>query len=730
MINATYRLQLNNKLTFNDVIDHLDYFKELGISHLYLSPILKARPSSTHGYDVVDHSKINDELGGEEGYLRLVNEAKKRGLGIIQDIVPNHMAIHETNWRFMDLLKNWNKSKYYNYFDHYDNDKIILPILENNLEDVINKGLIKVRNDHIEYRGFKLPINDKGIEFLKKLNCFDDSCLSKDSLFKLLSLQYYELKYWREHPNYRRFFAVNDLIAIRVELDEVFNESHQLLLTLPVDGFRIDHIDGLYDPKKYLDRFKKENKIIYVEKILGLDEELRPEWNAHGTTGYDFLNYANLLLVDKTGEEELSKFYEEFIGRKIDIEKLIVESKKLVANTLFKGDIERLAKMLNVDYDYLVNFLSCMKKYRTYIPYEDISSIKECDKENRLNNIEGIMRLQQYMPAIYAKGYEDTALFIYNRLISINEVGSDLKRFSIDIEEFHKFNMKRVNSISLNATSTHDTKFSEDVRAKISVLSEIPREWKERVIYWHDLLKPNIDKNDEYRFYQTLLGSFYEGFTEDYINRIKNHMIKVLREAKVHTTWEDPNYDYEKKVLAFIDDAITNDAFKRDFMQFERKVRYYGFMKSLILITLKILSPGVPDIYQGTEVWRYLLTDPDNRLPVDFNKLESLMKQLPDSISKLNISDERTKMLFIKKLLRIRPLLKDYKPLPYGFKRGDITFLFSPIVTREVRSKVNLPRSFDILRNEELSGGEYELREVIGEHKVAILKENQKTISH
>ncbi|MEM3269881.1 MAG: malto-oligosyltrehalose synthase, partial [Saccharolobus sp.] len=415
---------------------------------------------------------------------------------------------------------------------------------------------------------------------------------------------------------------------------------------------------------------------------------------------------------------------------KIDIEKLIVESKKLVANTLFKGDIERLAKMLNVDYDYLVNFLSCMKKYRTYIPYEDISSIKECDKENRLNNIEGIMRLQQYMPAIYAKGYEDTALFIYNRLISINEVGSDLKRFSIDIEEFHKFNMKRINSISLNATSTHDTKFSEDVRAKISVLSEIPREWKERVIYWHDLLKPNIDKNDEYRFYQTLLGSFYEGFTEDYINRIKNHMIKVLREAKVHTTWEDPNYDYEKKVLAFIDDAITNDTFKRDFMQFERKVRYYGFMKSLILITLKILSPGVPDIYQGTEVWRYLLTDPDNRLPVDFNKLESLMKQLPDSISKLNISDERTKMLFIKKLLRIRPLLKDYKPLPYGFKRGDITFLFSPIVTREVRSKVNLPRSFDILRNEELSGGEYELREVIGEHKVAILKENQKTISH
>ncbi len=721
---ATYRLQLNKNFAFYDVINHLDYFIKLGVSHLYLSPVLKARPSSTHGYDVVDHSKINEELGGEEGYYKLINEAKRRGLGIIQDIVPNHMAFHHTNWRLMDLLMNWNKSKYYNYFDHYDNDKIILPILEDELDKVIDKIVIK--NDHIEYGGINLPINDKGIEFLKRRNCFDNSCLTKDDVKTLLSMQFYELKYWKNnYPNYRRFFAVNDLIAVRVELEDVFMESHELIFKLPVDGFRIDHIDGLYDPKEYIDRLRREigeDKIIYVEKILSMNEKLRKDWKVNGTTGYDFLNYVNLLLIDKNGEGELTKFYEEFIGEKIDINKLVIESKKLVANTLFRGDIERLAKQLNIDYDYLVDFLSCLKIYRTYIPYEDVSVLKECDKEGKLKNVNGIMRLQQYMPAIYAKGYEDTALFIYNRLISINEVGSDLRRFSVSIDEFHEFNINRINTISLNATSTHDTKFSEDVRAKISVISEIPKEWIERVSYWHSLLKPSIDKNDEYRIYQTLLGSF-ESFNNEYIERLKRHIIKALREAKVHTTWESPNENYEKKVVDFIDDMLMNEAFKRDFLEFEKKIRYYGYMKSLVMTTLKIMSPGIPDFYQGTEVWRYLLTDPDNRMPVDFNRLERLITQLPNNIEKISIKDERTKMLLIVKLLKIRreEKLNDYKPLPYGFIRGKVIVLFSPIVTREINERISLPKGFDILRDKEISAGEYKLSEIIGEHKVSVI---------
>ncbi len=722
-INATYRLQLNKDFGFEKVIEYLDYFKELGISHLYLSPVLQARPSSSHGYDVVDHSKINDELGGEEGYLKLVNEAKKRGLGIIQDIVPNHMAVHSSNWRLMDLLKNWKNSKYYNYFDLYDEDKIILPILEDVLDNVIKNDLIEVRDDHIKYRDFVFPINKEGMEYLKKLNCFQTSCLSKDDIKKLLEIQYYELKFWKEYPNYRRFFAVNDLIAIKVELEEVFNESHSIISRLPIDGLRVDHIDGLYDPKRYIDRLRKifSNKIIYVEKILSLGEKLPENWNVDGTTGYDFLNYVNLLLVDKSGEEELTKFYEEFVGKKLYIESIITESKKLVARTLFRGDIQRLARLFGVNEDYLIDFLSCLKRYRTYVPYEDINVIDECDKEKKLRDEKALIRLQQYMPAIFAKGYEDTALFIYNRLISLNEVGSNLRRFSITLDEFHDFNLSRVDSISLNATSTHDTKFSEDVRARISVLSEIPKEWRERVTYWHDLLKPKIDRNDEYRFYQTIVGSF-ESYSEEYVNRIKNHMIKAIREAKVNTTWENPNVEYEKRLLAFIDDALSNDTFRSDLINFLKKVSYYGYMKSLIMVTLKCTSPGVPDIYQGTEIWRYLLTDPDNRLPVNFHHLKETMRKLPDSIEKIPISDERTKMLVIKKLLSIRRDLQGYQKLQYGFRRGKIMVLFSPVVTREISDEVHLPQSFDILRNAEISQGKYKLSDIIREHKIAVLQ--------
>lgn len=454
---------------------------------------------------------------------------------------------------------------------------------------------------------------------------------------------------------------------------------------------------------------------------MSINEKLRDDWKVDGTTGYDFLNYVNMLLVDGNSEEELTEFYESFIGREINIDELITQSKRLVANQLFKGDIERLSKLLNVDYEYLVDFLACIKKYRTYLPYEDISTIKQCDKEGRLRDERGIMRLQQYMPAIFAKGYEDTTLFIYNRLISLNEVGSDLRRFSISIEDFHNFNLSRVNSISMNTLSTHDTKFSEDVRARISVLSEIPKEWEERVVYWHDLLKPNIDKNDEYRFYQTLVGS-YEGF--DNKERIKNHIIKVIREAKVHTTWENPNSEYENKVLDFIDGAFESSSFRNDFENFEKRIVYFGYMKSLVATTLKFLSPGIPDIYQGTEVWRFLLTDPDNRMPVNFKKLRELLNSLTEK--NLELSDPRVKMLYVKKLLQLRReyLLNDYKPLPFGFQRGKVTVLFSPIVTREIKEKINIrQKSVDWIRNEEISSGEYNLSELIGEHKVVILTE-------
>ncbi|MEL9969900.1 MAG: malto-oligosyltrehalose synthase [Metallosphaera sp.] len=689
---ATYRLQLNKDFNFDNAVSTLDYLKDLGISHIYLSPVLRARPSSSHGYDVIDHSQINEELGGESGYLRLISEARKRSLGIIQDIVPNHMAVHSQNQRLMDLLEKWRESKYYDYFDHYDDDKLILPLLEDSLDKVIDEGKIRVEGKRIVYQDLSLPINQKGLEYLNQRRS-----LSRDELKTLLSLQHYDLRPWRESPNYRRFFAVNDLIAIRVELEHVFKESHDYITSFPVDGFRVDHIDGLYDPEDYLKRLAKKGKLIYVEKILGIHERVRESWPVVGTTGYDFLNWVNMILVDNV--EEMMKIYEEFLGKKVNLEETIVESKRLIANTLFKSDIERLSKILNVDYEYLVDFLVCLKVYRSYSP-ED-KEIAECDKEGKIDR-DKVPRLQQYMPAIFAKGYEDTALFRYNALISLNEVGSDLTKMKASVDELHAFNSSRLNTLSMNATSTHDTKFSEDVRARISVLSEIPKLWREKVFYWHDLLKPRVDRNDEYRLYQTLVGS-YEN-SKEYQTRLKEHMIKVVREAKVNTTWENPNREYEEELLSLVDEVTTNRAFLNDFFELENVVLPLGYKKSLITLAIKVLSPGVPDFYQGTETWRFLLTDPDNRRPVDFKKLKELMKQLKE-LPEPDLQDERVKLWFTKRLLALRGQtnVSDYRPMKHGFRVGNVIVLFRPRVSERSSETVNLDGYYiNVLTGEKL----------------------------
>nr|AAR18371.1 TreY [Metallosphaera hakonensis] len=692
MLVATYRLQLNKGFPFSAVTQLLDYFQELGVSHLYLSPVLKARPSSSHGYDVVDPPAINDELGGMDDYLDLLRQAKERSLGVIQDIVPNHMAVHQDNWRLMDLLRKWRESRYYEYFDHYRGDKLILPFLEADLETVLREGKIRVEGDWIRYGDLKFPINEEGRRYLETLDR-----LGAEELRKLLSLQHYELRYWKESPNYRRFFAVNDLIAVKVELDHVFQESHSLILGLPVDGLRIDHVDGLRDPGKYLTSLREKvgNKVIYVEKILQLHEKLREDWPVEGTTGYDFLNYVNLLLV--TEPEKMVKIYEDFVERKVNVKELIRESKKLVAETLFKGDLEMLSMELQVDFNYLVEFLSCLRIYRSYVGNE--RELEECDRGNKIPR-DKIARLQQYMPAIFAKGYEDTALFRYNALISVNEVGSDLATMSISMEEFHRFNVERRGTGSINATSTHDTKFSEDVRARISVISEIPDTWRERVWYWHDLLKPRVDRNDEYRLYQTLVGSYQD--SPDYGERLKNHMIKVLREAKTHTTWENPNTEYEQEMISLVEEVLHNRSFVEDFLEFESTVVRLGYKKSLVTLALKMLSPGVPDIYQGTEVWRFLLTDPDNRIPVDFERLKTVMRNLPREME-LDPSDERVKMWFTRGTVETKEegIRGSTSPIEHGFRRGNVILLFSPKVTKVQEGEVELGEDYVNLVNGE-----------------------------
>ncbi len=718
---ASYRLQLNTGLNFEDVEGRLDYFRKLGVSHLYLSPVFEARPGSLHGYDVVDSTAISRELGGKKSYLRLVARARSMGIGVIQDIVPNHMAVDSLNWRLMDLLEKWEQSKYFNFFDHYHDPKLILPVLGEELPEAVHAGLLRVVHGLLDYRGLRLPINRSGKKFLKDMGHASGEAMNEKQVLRLLDLQFYRLARWTEYPNYRRFFAVNHLIALRIELEEVFREFHSLILQLPVDGFRVDHIDGLYDPKQYLDRLKQAagNRLVYVEKILGFNERLCKDWVVDGTTGYDFLNRINLLLIKDS--DKLVEIYERFLGETFDVSSLIRKCKKHVAETLFRGDLERLSGMLGIGLEHLIDMLSEFSAYRTYVPYQDNQELRDLVARSGVTE-HSAMRLQQFMPAIYAKGYEDKALFIYNPIISANEVGSDIRKLQISMEEFHSFNESRVGTLSLNATSTHDTKFSEDVRARISVISEIPEKWYDAVTRWHDNLRPRIDRSDEYRFYQTLAGS-YTGFDDEYRSRIRDHMIKVVREAGLHTSWEAPNQDYEHEVCCLVDQAFTDRCFREDFLELERVIERYGYAKSLFTVALKFTCPGVPDIYQGTEVWRYLLTDPDNRAPVDFIMLERLLRHLPVDLSSLELSDARRKLGFIKRLLELRrdKSLAGYKPLAHGYQVGDVLVLFDPVVTRASEEVVSLDGAYtDLISNEKISGT-HRLCELFHEDSVCVI---------
>ncbi|MBB5252676.1 malto-oligosyltrehalose synthase [Sulfurisphaera ohwakuensis] len=690
MLLSTYRLQ---PMKFSEIRNKLDYFVELGVTHLYLSPVLKARPGSTHGYDVVDYSAINDELGGEEEYIRLIDEAKSKGLGIIQDIVPNHMAVHHTNWRLMDVLKKGRNSRYYNYFDFYEEEeKIRIPTLGDR-----NFKITYVNDEpYLDYYGNLFPINDEGKKYLNDIE-------------KLLKVQYYELVDWRDYPSYRRFFAVNELIAVRQELEWVFEDSHLKILSFEVDGYRIDHIDGLFKPEEYLRRLKNKigNKYIFIEKILSVDEKLRWDF-IDGTTGYDFLNYSNLLFTDN--EDKMTVIYKNILN--IDLDKLVKETKKKIIDALFKHDIERISKMLGVDYEEIKEFLSCLKVYRTYITendFRDEEIIRNCSQkvyESMKKNVTAFMKLQQYMPAVFAKAYEDTVLFIYNRLISLNEVSSDLHYYSISCDKFHEFNLKRVGTLSFNATSTHDTKFSEDVRMRISAISEIPDEWAKKVNEWHNILNPNIDKNDEYRLYQTIVGSF-DGFNNEYKERLKAHMIKALREAKVHTDWVNVNTEYEKKMTYLIDKMFNNEKFMESFLEFESKIDKMGKVKSLSLVALKITSPGIADFYQGLENFRYLLTDPDNRRPVVFS-------ELPKRYEEGLFNNGKIKAYVTKVLLNLRKSMKDffinseYKPLKLhkglcGFMRGDKVLVIVKTLNRDYDIEIDGEYT-DVITDETVRG--------------------------
>lgn len=558
-------------------------------------------------------------------------------------------------------------------------------------------------------------------------------------LDNLLSEQLFRLSFWKvatEEINYRRFFNINELISLRMDDKDVFDYIHSLLFELigegKISGLRIDHIDGLYDPTGYLEKLRERAGELYivVEKILDLSEELPSFWPVQGTTGYDFLNYVNGILCKRGNERAFNKIYSQFANLQTPYQDLIAEKKRLITGKHMAGDVDNLAhsiKRISKGYRYghditlyglkraLVEVMALFPVYRTYISHDMFSerdqfyikeAIRRAGQSNpgllyELDLIERIlllesrdylsdeeskqwvhlaMRFQQFTGPLMAKGFEDTTLYVYNRFLSLNEVGGNPYQFGIPLPKFHDFNEKRATHwpLSLTTTSTHDTKRGEDVRARINVLSEMPQEWERNIKTWNKINRKKEkktkkgripDRNDEYFLYQTLIGAFPfdEREYSAFIERIKGYIIKAIREAKVHTAWLKPDTDYEDAFMSFVEEILQpseGNQFLKEFLPFQKKVAFYGTLNSLSQTLIKITAPGVPDFYQGTELWDLNLVDPDNRRPVDFEKRKTLLRDIRDSAKKDAFSliaesfrtkeDGRLKLFLIHRALQAR----------------------------------------------------------------------------
>jgi (1->4)-alpha-D-glucan 1-alpha-D-glucosylmutase len=603
---ATYRLQLGPGFGFREARAVVPYLRDLGVSHLYLSPVLQARAGSMHGYDVVDPRRISDELGGEEELRRLC----EAGLGVVLDIVPNHMAAAAENPFWAD------------------------PELRTRFFDVdLESG-------------------------------------------------------WQ-----RRFFTIDELAGLRVEDPEVFEETHAKVLELVeegfVDGLRVDHPDGLADPRGYLERLRDAGvRHVWVEKILEPGEELR-DWPVEGTVGYEFGNDSTALFVRPEAEAAFTQIYEGLTGRG-DSWKAVAESARLeVARGDLRPEFEKLRSLLAVS--GLEEAAAAMRVYRTYAePWS--GRVEDADREavshfpEELRRIllleergqghdEFVVRWQQTTGPVMAKGVEDRAFYRFHRLVALNEVGADPSRWGLSVEEFHRACSQRAERFSnqLLATTTHDTKRSGDVRARIVALSWAPEEWRAAVLRFRELTGGGLDDpNEDYLLWQTLVGTWPIG-----VERLEEYMVKALREAAVNSSWVDPDERHEGRVKSFCRSLYGNADFLAAFEPFAERIAVGGEHVALGQTLLKLTAPGVPDIYQGDELWALSLVDPDNRRAVDWERRRRALSSLRGGAL---ISRETAKLAVVSRVLELRAARPDafrgeYEPVDAGprvcrFRRG------------------------------------------------------------
>jgi (1->4)-alpha-D-glucan 1-alpha-D-glucosylmutase len=751
---STYRLQLHKGFTFDDAASIVEYLKTLGVTHVYCSPYLQAAPGSMHGYDVVDHRRVNEELGGPAGHERFTRRLEKFGLGQVLDIVPNHMSLGAENKYWWDVLENGTNSRYASFFDIDWNsseerlrDKVLVPILGEQYGRALSAGKVvlmrKGARFTVEAAGQTFPVSPtslstilaKAAEYAKSdalsfvsasfarlpapdfwdrrtilARHRDKKVLvglldrlgqeetdvseaidrvvrevnsSVDALDEFLSQQYYRLAFWRtadQQLGYRRFFDVNTLIGLRVEREFVFDETHALILKWLkqglLDGVRVDHPDGLRDPKQYFERLRERAPEAWIvgEKILEPGEWLREDWPVEGTSGYDFLNTTMGVLVNRDGLKKLGEHYTAFTGDDCDFPGVAHDKKIAVEMEALGSDVNRLTTLFvdicesNRDQrDFtraeirraIREVAACFSIYRTYvvperneIAAEDRKRIEraiESAKRNRADidsalfdfirdvltlkvigktETEFVNRFQQFSAPVMAKGVEDTAYYCWNRLTAMNEVGGDPDCDGFSLEHFHEYQVRMQKTFPLTMTtlSTHDTKRSDDVRARMLVLSEIPDVFAEAVRKWSaqnaKFRNDQVDTGTEWFLYQTLVGAWPIS-----AERLREYMQKAMREAKVRTSWVANNVEYEGALNAYIDTIVGDAAFTEELEKFVGDIAYAGRVNSLTQTLLKYTAPGVPDLYQGTEVWDFSLVDPDNRRPVDYLKRVALLKE-------------------------------------------------------------------------------------------------------
>lgn len=866
---ATLRLQFGPELDFAQARALLPYAKALGISHIYASPILQARTGSTHGYDVANPRQVSDELGGEPAFDDFVQDLRRLGMGLIVDIVPNHMGIGTNNAWWMDVLEHGQASAYAGYFDidwnrgqpEGKSGKLVLPMLGDSYGDVLERGELKLEFDarggrfSIRYFDNVLPVssltyadilrrvdarlpsssftlNDLAQEFasgiirdaanrvasvteltdllkveLAELVVDRTDILAaivatvdeintpnadgqRPALQNLIDAQFYRLILWRaagDEINYRRFFEIDELASIRVEQPEVFAASHSRVLAMvgghAVQGLRIDHIDGLYDPEGYLERLQTASRkrlsnvpdlepgqalYVVVEKILGEHEHLPEDWLAAGTTGYEFMNDVLGVMIDRAAEPAFNSIYRDVAGETADFGAMVLRAKRARLTYDFAADLRALVQRIhnlaerspytcditfNALHRAMVELTIELPVYRTYAGKagcrpEDEAIVLACaeraserldvnalialdflrevltlspklqERSRKGELLDLVRRWQQLTGPVMAKSVEDTSFYRYQRMVALNEVGGEPARFGMTVEDFHARCTERAERFpySMITTATHDHKRGEDTRARLAVLSEIPDGWRDAVTSWFrhlDALQGPVDVSPvgartRYLFVQILLGIWPFGLTpdqpepfEDLSERMVAFMLKAAREAKEDTAWTDANEAYEEALETFVRTALDPEkarAFLDDVASFARSIAPTGAVNSLTQTLLRLTAPGVPDTYQGSDLWDFSLVDPDNRRPVDWSLRRHLLGQraTPEELLQ-NWTDGRIKQRLLSRALHARADRPDlfangrYVPLEVQGPAADRVLAFARVANSGVSVTV-VPR--------------------------------------